>query len=91
MVQNHRGASVADKHSKEFVTWLHNVSQSPHFARLMGLIAERRDGAQQCANLPGDTDYYKGQLLAYNWVLELPQDIISTVDDTDETSITAKE
>ena len=66
-------------------SWAEEALKSPGFRAFMKKISDRCDVAAKLALQKGETEYLKGSHFAYNWVKNLPQQLIKdgTATDTD--------
>lgn len=69
--------------SKAFRQWLIEEQKEEYFNYLWDIIEKKLIAVTQAALSEGDTNFYKGQVAALNWVKQLPENL--AIDDNTDT------
>lgn len=77
-------AALTEREDDILKRWLQAQATSRGFKNFMRSIGYQMELIREQALAPGDTDFNKGQVEAFKWVLSRPEAL--TVDDTDDTS-----
>lgn len=76
-----------DKIDQALRSWITSQLDADGMSSFLNAVREKRDGYACEAFRAGDTDFMKGQVAALDWLLDLPEEIVTTETEAEDTGI----